>query len=128
LNIVKERLTSYTYPTYICSDILAFKPAKSYNIWHDRAVFHFLLTKKERDAYFEVLAQSLANGGIAFINTFAPDGEIQCAGLDIISYDEEKMKEILPEGLELLESKKFIHTTPRGTSQKYSAFTIRKKL
>jgi len=126
LNLVKERLTTSTNPTYICSDILTFRPTKLYNIWHDRAVFHFLLTKKERDAYFEVLTESLANRGIAFINTFAPDGEIQCAGLDIISYDEEKMREILPKGLELLTYKEFIHTTPRGTSQKYSAFTIKK--
>jgi len=128
LNIVRERLTSSINPTYICSDILALKSTKLYEIWHDRAVFHFLLTKTERDAYFEVLSQSLAVGGIAIINTFATDGEIQCAGLDIISYDEKGMREILPDSLELLAYKEFVHTTPRVTSQKYSAFTIKKRL
>lgn len=128
LDIVKERLTSHTLPIYICSDILTFKPTRSYDVWHDRAVFHFLLTKKEKDAYFEVLSQSLVAGGIAFINTFAPDGEMQCAGLNIIPYDEEGMKAILPNGLELLAYKEFMHTTPRGTSQRYSAFTIKKRI
>lgn len=126
LDIVKERLTSHTHPTYICSDILTFKPTRSYDVWHDRAVFHFLLNKKERDGYFEVLSKSLAAGGIAFINTFAPDGEIQCAGLDTVAYDEEGMKEILPKHLELIATKEFVHITPRGTGQKYSAFTIKK--
>ncbi len=128
LNIVKQRLTSPTMPTYICSDILNFKATKPYVLWHDRAAFHFLLTKKERDAYFKAMSQSLTVGGIAIINTFAKEGEMQCAGLDIIPYDESSMKEILPENLELISYKGFMHTTPRNTEQKYVSFVIRKVL
>ena len=126
LNIVKQRLASPTMPTYICSDILNFKATKPYLLWHDRAAFHFLLTKKEKDAYFETMSQSLTIGGIAIINTFAKEGEMQCAGLDIIPYDESSMREILPENLELIAYNGFMHTTPRGTEQKYASFVIRK--
>jgi hypothetical protein len=113
-------------PTYICSDILDFKATKPYVLWHDRAVFHFLLSQKERDAYFKVLHESLLLEGIAIINTFAKEGEMQCAGLDIVPYDESSMKEILPKNLELISYKDFVHTTPRGTEQKYASFVIKK--
>jgi len=126
LNIVKQRLVSPTMPTYVCSDIVNFKATKEYVLWHDRAVFHFLLSQKERDAYFNVLHESLSLGGIAIINTFAKEGEMQCAGLDIIPYDETSMREVLPKNLELISCKDYIHTTPRSTEQKYASFVIKK--
>lgn len=126
LNIVKKRLNE-AKPTFICSDILNFKATNAYVLWHDRAVFHFLLFKKERIQYFEVLNESLLSGGVAIINTFAIGGQEQCAGLDIVQYNFEKMRQELPSGLELVEQIDMLHLTPKGSEQEYSAFVIKKK-
>ncbi|EDZ63007.1 protein containing Methyltransferase type 11 domain [Sulfurimonas gotlandica GD1] len=127
LEIVKGRLWSHAdIVEYICSDIMNYESSKKFDIWHDRAVFHFLVLKKERAKYFEVLQNSLQSGAIAIINTFATDGPIQCAGLDIVQYDKEKMLQELPSGLELMEYDKYIHHTPKNTDQKYSCFVIKK--
>lgn len=127
LDIVKDRLGDTSgVPTYICSDIINFAASEKFNIWHDRAVFHFLLLKKEREKYFEVLQKSLVHGGIAIINTFALGGQTQCAGLDIIQYDALKMREELPTGLELIKAEDFIHITPAQGEQEYTSFIIKK--
>lgn len=127
LDIVKNRLSDKSnIPNYICSDIINFATIKKFNIWHDRAVFHFLLLEKERKKYFEVLQETLMPGGIAIINTFSVGGEMQCAGLKIVQYDDEKMLQELPSGLALIEYKEFIHITPKGSEQKYCSFIIKK--
>ncbi|PHQ65605.1 MAG: methyltransferase type 11 [Sulfurimonas sp.] len=129
LKIVKERLGSYAdIPKYRCSDIMNFESSKKFDLWHDRAVFHFLVLKKERAKYFEVLQNTLKVGAIAIINTFATDGPTQCAGLDIVQYDREKMLQELPLGLELIEYNKYMHNTPKDTEQRYSCFVIKKVL
>lgn len=127
LNIVKNRLSDQSdIPNYVCSDIMHFTTSKKFNVWHDRAVFHFLLLKKERKRYFEVLKESLIPGGIALINTFSVDGEIQCAGLDVVPYNDTRMLHELPSGLALIKYKEFIHITPKKSEQKYSSFVIKK--
>ena len=127
LDIVKKRLSDKSdIPNYICSDIMHFTTTRKFNVWHDRAVFHFLLLEKERKRYFEVLQESLIPGGIALINTFSVDGEKQCAGLDIVPYNDTRMLHELPSGLSLIEYKEFIHITPKKSEQKYSSFVIKK--
>jgi ubiquinone/menaquinone biosynthesis C-methylase UbiE len=127
LDIVKDRLSSRaTLPDYVCSDIMNFTTNQKFHLWHDRAVFHFLLLKKERIKYFEVLEESLLSGGIAIISTFSMGGQVQCAGLDIVQYDTEKMLQELPVGLELVEHIDVQHLTPKGSEQKYSTFVIKK--
>lgn len=127
LDIVKKRLTDKANtPTYICSDIMHFSPSQTHNIWHDRAVFHFLLLKEERANYFEVLKKSLVSGGTAIISTFCVGGQTMCAGLDIVQYDHKKMFKELPEGLELVAYKEFTHVTPSDSEQAYSSFVIKR--
>lgn len=127
LDIVKNRLLHRsTLPDYHCSDIMHFKTSQKFHLWHDRAAFHFLLLKKERIHYFEVLNESLLSGGVAIINTFSIGGQEQCAGLDIVQYDSEKMRQELPSGLELVEQIDMVHLTPKGSEQKYSSFVIKK--
>ena len=125
LNIVKERISNDSIEL-ICNDILNFESEKKFDIWHDRAVFHFLLTKKEREQYFKVLHSSLNKDGIAIVSTFAIDGEIKCAGLDVIQYDAKKISQELPAELQLLESEEFLHHTPKETTQNYISFVIKK--
>ncbi|MDA3909520.1 MAG: class I SAM-dependent methyltransferase [Sulfurimonas sp.] len=129
LEIVKKRLRdNLDIPEYICSDIMNFESSKEFDLWHDRAVFHFLVLKKERAKYFEVLQNALKVGATAIINTFRVDGPTQCAGLDIVQYDREKMIQELPLGLVLVEYSEYIHKTPKDTDQKYSSFVIKKVL
>lgn len=125
LSITKERIQNKDI-TFICDDILHFKADKKFDIWHDRAVFHFLLSKKERAKYFEVLSDTLNAEGTAIISTFAIDGDLQCAGLNVVQYDEDKLQQELPKDLRLIESEEFIHITPRDSKQKYIFFVIKK--
>ncbi len=125
LEIVKKRVSNDNI-TYICNDILNFTPTKKFDIWHDRAVFHFLTTKKERTQYFEVLTNSLKEEGTSIISTFRVDGPIACAGLEIVQYDYTKMLNELPKELELVESEEYVHITPKQGEQKYIYFVIRK--
>ena len=127
LDIVKKRLANDSnIPTYINSDITNFKSDKKFDIWHDRAVFHFLLLKDDRDKYFEVLKAVLKPDGFALISTFTNGGDNQCAGLSVLQYNDKKMIDELPIGLELVEYNEFIHKTPKETSQKYCSFVIKK--
>jgi ubiquinone/menaquinone biosynthesis C-methylase UbiE len=125
LDIVKERLNSADIK-FECEDILNFTTDKKFDIWHDRAVFHFLLSKKERQKYFDVLINSLKSGATAIISTFRVDGPIRCAGLKISQYDYKKMKEELPYGLDLIESEEYTHITPKESEQEYIYFIIKK--
>ena len=125
LSITRERIQNKDI-TFICDDILHFKTDKKFDIWHDRAVFHFLLSKKERAKYFEVLSDTLNAEGTAIISTFAINGDLKCAGLDVVQYDEDKLKQALPEDLKLIESEEYTHITPRDSEQKYIFFVIKK--
>ena len=124
LDIVKNRLNSKDV-NYICDDILNLQTNKKFDIWHDRAVFHFLLTQKERQKYFEVLSNSLSTGSVAIISTFNTDGPVQCAGLNTIQYNHAKMLKELPSCLKLIKSEEFIHITPKDSEQKYIYFILR---
>lgn len=127
LDIVKKRLGEKAdLPVFIHSDIVEYTPIQQFKVWHDRAMFHFLVKKQDRIKYFEVLKESLLPDGIAIINTFALDGEKECAGLDIIQYDACKIAEDLPSGLSLANTENFTHLTPKNTEQKYSSFFIKK--
>lgn len=127
LEIVQARLSEQCMiPKYINTDILTFEPQKNYDAWHDRAVFHFLLSSNEIDRYFEVLMESLKEEGIAILSTFAPKAETHCAGLQTRAYDKALMKEVLPSGLKLVAYETFTHITPKKTKQAYSMFALRK--
>lgn len=127
LNIVKTRLENDSnIPKYICSDITNFKNNKKFDIWHDRAVFHFLLLEDDREKYFKVLQDTLKLDGTALISTFRVGGDISCAGLPIVQYDEIKMMSELPAGLKIVKYNEFLHKTPKNTFQDYCSFIIKK--
>lgn len=126
LRIVKERIKSDKVK-YICSDILQFQSDTKFDIWHDRAVFHFLLSKQEREQYFKVLEDSLMPQGKAVISTFKVDGPKACAGLDIMQYNHAKILEELPSNFRLVESEEYMHITPKGTQQEYIYFIIERR-
>ena len=103
---------------WIVSDITTFVPTEKYDIWHDRAVFHFLNEEKEKQYYTSILAQSLNKNGKLIIGTFAIDGPIKCSGIEITQYSTELL-EAKFDFLKLLESEYIDHLTPFNTTQKF---------
>jgi ubiquinone/menaquinone biosynthesis C-methylase UbiE len=129
LEIVRQRLGEKSeVPAFICADVTAFKSPPRFDLWHDRAVFHFLLHASERSAYFKALHTALKEGGTAIISTFSPTGPAMCSGLDVIRYDEQKMRDELPAGLHLIKSEEVLHLTPKESYQNFAYFIIEKKI
>lgn len=108
--------------TWIEADITAFAPPVSYDLWHDRAVFHFLTDADDRRKYVEVLERSVKSGGHVIIAAFAIGGPIQCSGLDIVQYDAEKHSNTLGASFRLMEERAELHVTPAKKEQKFVYF------
>lgn len=125
----KTRLAEHgNIPEYLCTDITQTQFSKPFDIWHDRAVFHFLTHDKDRTNYMLTLAKSLAPSGRAIIGTFSFNGPTTCSGLPIVQYDDEKMSaELAKSALELIDSVTSTHTMPNGAEQEYLYFIIRHK-
>ena len=109
---------------WIEADVTGEWSAPRMNIWHDRAVFHFLTAEADRAAYQAHLAASLEIRGHAIIATFAPDGPGKCSGLPVARYSPETLAAELGPRFSLVESRPHRHTTPWGASQsfQYSRF------
>ena len=97
------------------------------DIWHDRAVFHFLTAQDEREHYRAHLLQTLKPGGSAIVATFAPDGPPRCSGLPVHRYSANTLAAELGPELELVESMPHIHTTPRGARQSFVYCRFRRR-
>lgn len=105
-------------------DITRFKPPRQFELWHDRAVFHFLTSQEDRDCYVEVLKKALKPGSHLVIMAFATGGPLKCSGLDIVQYDTDKLMAALGEDFELVEEGAEVHTTPAGGKQKFAFFRL----
>lgn len=104
------------------TDVVNFAPTHEYSLWHDRAVFHFLTEKADRENYVSVLKRSLKPGGHLIIMAFAIGGPLKCSGLEIVQYDAEKLMAELGEGFELVEEGHETHQTPTGNKQNFAYF------
>ena len=94
-------------------------PARSFDVWHDRAVFHFLTAAEERLAYVRNVASAVRQGGHVIISTFGPEGPTKCSGLDVMRYDAESLHGEFGPRFRLVESSKELHDTPFGTTQQF---------
>lgn len=101
-------------------DITEWHPDRTYDVWHDRAVFHFLTEPKQRDAYRRALLAGLAPGGLVIMATFALDGPERCSGLPVKRYDAEGLAEEMSDTLRLIEGWREEHVTPWGATQSFN--------
>jgi SAM-dependent methyltransferase len=92
---------------------------KKFDLWHDRAVFHFLTDPVARQSYVDLVRSSVKPGGCVLMATFGPNGPLQCSGLDVVRYDGEKLHHEFGEGFELLGSDLANHRTPMGKDQQF---------
>jgi len=90
-----------------------------YDVWHDRAVFHFLTSASDRAAYVRQVARSVRHRGHVIVSTFGPEGPVKCSGLDVVRYDAESLHREFGVQFRLLESSEELHKTPFGTIQQF---------
>ncbi len=111
---------------WFAEDVTGFSPPQRYTVWHDRAVFHFLTEKTDREKYIGVMKQALLPGAHLIIMAFAVGGPEKCSGLEIVQYDADKLAAELGEGFDLREQGHELHTTPTGGEQKFAYFRYRR--
>jgi ubiquinone/menaquinone biosynthesis C-methylase UbiE len=111
---------------WIVADATTWEPQKSYEIWHDRAAFHFLTDEHDRSAYIARLGRALKVGGHAVIATFALDGPERCSGLQVVRYDAASLGETLGRAFELVGTRQQTHATPWGTQQQFQFSVFRR--
>ena len=112
---------------WIVSDINNFNPTKKYDLWHDRAAFHFLKDSVEIDNYVKLVKSSLHNQGNLIIATFSENGPLKCSGLEVSRYSENSISDLFNNDFELIKSQKSIHKTPFSTSQEFLFSKFKKK-
>ena len=106
--------------TWLCGDITQLSlPERAYDVWHDRAVFHFLTTPQERAAYVQAVLRSVKPGGQVIVATFAEDGPTQCSGLPVIRYSADSLHAEFGAPFTLLRHEHEEHHTPFGTVQSF---------
>jgi SAM-dependent methyltransferase len=110
---------------WIVADVTTWAPSRAYDVWHDRATFHFLVDSADQGAYVERLRRALRRGGYAVIGTFAPDGPERCSGLAVVRWDAASLGALLGPDFVLLDARPHEHATPRGAKQRFQFATFR---
>lgn len=106
---------------WITGDIAAVElDAARYDVWHDRAVFHFLTNADDRAAYVRQVARAVKPGGHVIVATFGPDGPETCSGLNVVRYDAESLHGEFGPRFRLLDSVSEVHETPWGAPQQFT--------
>jgi SAM-dependent methyltransferase len=111
---------------WIVENVTTWQPSETYEVWHDRAAFHFLTEPKDRAAYAERVARAVCPGGHVIIGTFAPDGPERCSGLPVVRHDAASLGEVLGGAFELMESRRHAHQTPAGATQRFQFSRFRR--
>ena len=121
IDVTKKRLgLPAQHVCWLVADITRVQLASSaYDVWHDRAVFHFLTGMEERRAYVRQVAHGVRPGGHVIVSTFGPEGPTKCSGLDVARYDSESLHAQFGVRFRLVESSKELHQTPFGTTQQF---------
>ena len=128
LDRAKTRLGAAAHtPIWIEADVTREWSLKPMDIWHDRAVFHFLTTPEDCGSYKQHLLQILKPGGSAIIATFAMDGPEKCSGLPVQRYSPEALAEELGHEFELCEARPHLHATPWGSTQSFQYSRLRRR-
>ncbi len=127
LNVARARLgNAGNKVKWIVSDVSDWEPPQLYDVWHDRAAFHFLNGEQQQRAYIERMRQSLRIGGHVILGTFALDGPEKCSGLPVTRHSAESLSALLGGGFALVDSRRHDHATPWGAVQRFQFSTFRK--
>ena len=124
LERARARLGDARAVDWVHADVLAWEPTRSFDLWHDRAVFHFLTEPAARRSYLDLLRRTVTTGW-ALIATFAPDGPESCSGLPVQRYSSDDLAQVL-EGFEVVATRRHVHTTPWGAEQPFTYVVARR--
>jgi SAM-dependent methyltransferase len=111
LQIARQQLMDGSKVSFIEGDLLSWVPTRRYDLWHDRAVFHFLVNADAVDTYRDVLDRALSPSGSVIIATFAPEGPDHCSGLPAARYCADSLAAALGKGFEVVVQREEVHTT-----------------
>lgn len=121
LHVSRQRLGSNAEAArWIAEDITTWRPSEGYDVWHDRAVFHFLIDPPDRAKYLTALRGALRRGGFAILATFAQDGPERCSGLPVRRYSSDDLERELGADYTLIRTEREEHYTPWGVSQMFT--------
>ena len=127
LNEVRSRLGGRAAEVFfITADVRSWQPHRTFDAWHDRAVFHFLVEPTDRDRYVAATTQAVAPGGVVVLGTFAADGPTQCSGLPTARYDTVSLARAFGSAFVLEHAEREEHTTPAGADQPFSWVVLRR--
>lgn len=128
INRIKNRLGEKAEKvTFIISDILDFETEVVFDVWHDRASFHFLTSINEVENYQKLVANSVSDNGFLFIGTFSESGPLKCSGLEITQYSDSKFTRIFGGNFNKINCFTENHSTPFETFQNFIFCTFKKK-
>jgi 2-polyprenyl-3-methyl-5-hydroxy-6-metoxy-1,4-benzoquinol methylase len=114
---VRRRLGAHASISLLQEDLLAWSPDRRYDLWHDRAVFHFLVDPSDRDDYLKTLRSALRPEGFVIMATFASDGPEYCSGLPVSRYSSADLAKMLGPQFQVIEAFRDHHVTPAGVEQ-----------
>lgn len=128
LDIAKKRIgAAASTVDWIVADATTWRPTKTWDVWHDRAAFHFLTDPHDRAAYVERLRSAVAPDGQVIIATFAPDGPEKCSGLPVQRHDSASLSAELGPEFELVETRSETHHTPWHSTQAFQFSRFRRR-
>jgi 2-polyprenyl-3-methyl-5-hydroxy-6-metoxy-1,4-benzoquinol methylase len=105
--------------TWIAIDVREWQPARSFDVWHDRAAYHFLTDTDDQQRYWHLVRASVTPGGHVIVSTFAADGPEMCSGLPVTRYSHEQLRQAMGEEFEILRTGLEEHVTPTGGTQSF---------
>jgi hypothetical protein len=120
LEAVRTRLGPESAVMLLHEYLLTWKPDRRFGVWHDRAVFHFLVDPRDRETYLKTLRSALAPGGSVIMATFAEDGPEFCSGLPVARYSPADLAQLLGRDFKVVEQFHAEHVTPAGVSQPFT--------
>lgn len=125
LRTSRQRIGAEAKVGWITADVLRWEPERAYDLWHDRAVLHFL-TGEDVERYRATLRRAVGPEGSAVLATFATDGPERCSGLPVTRYSSRELAMVLGDGFEVVEQRREVHRTPGGVEQPFTWLAARR--
>lgn len=128
LGALRQRLGARSPVTLVHGDVQAWSPGRAFDLWHDRAVLHFLVADSARRLYLDRLHQALCPGGHIVVGTFAPDGPQSCSGLRVARYSPESLAALLGDDFAVVAHEREEHVTPKGALQPFTWLAAQRRV
>jgi SAM-dependent methyltransferase len=127
LDVTRARLgTRAEAVTFVVGDVLAWSPGRTFDVWHDRAVFHFLTDAEDQHRYVQSATRAVAPGGALVMGTFAPDGPTHCSGLETARHDAGSLEALFSDGFRPEHAESETHLTPWDAEQHFTWVLLRR--